>query len=48
MRTISLKRKGTRYIIDVVADGHIRQYIETDLEVAKARANKLKLILGIK
>ena len=48
MRSVTLKRKGKKYIIKVEADGYFRQYEETDLEVAKKRANNIKLMLSIK
>ncbi|GMB01859.1 hypothetical protein [Pelosinus sp. IPA-1] len=48
MRSVSLKKKGLKYIISVDADGHSRQYVEDDLEVAKTRVEKIKLMLSIK
>ncbi len=48
MRSVSLKKKGLKYIISVDADGHSRQYIEDSLIVAETRVDKIKLLLGIK
>jgi len=48
MRSVKILRKKGKFILIVVADGYSREYIEDDVEVAKARASKLKLILGIK
>ena len=48
MRSVKILRKKEKFILIVVADGYSREYIEDDVEVAKARASKLKLILGIK
>jgi len=48
MRSVEVNRKGKKYVIDVNADGHKRQYIEDSLVLAKVRAEKLKLLLSIK
>lgn len=48
MRSVKILRKKGKFVIVVVADGYTREYIEDDLEVAKVRASKLKLMLSIK
>ncbi len=48
MRSVMLKRKSNKFVIIVKADGHSREYVEANMEAAKARANRIKLILGIK
>lgn len=48
MRSVKIVRRKGKVVIVVVADGHNREYEEDSLEVAKARANKIKTILQIK
>lgn len=48
MRSIKIVRKKGKFVIVVVADGYSREYVEDNLDIAKGRASKLKLILGIK
>lgn len=48
MRSVEISRKGKKYVIDINADGHTRQYFEDSLALAKVRAEKLKLLLSIK
>ncbi|SFM11584.1 hypothetical protein [Pelosinus propionicus] len=49
MRSVILKRKSNnQFVIIIEADGYRREYVEGNFETAKARAIRLKLILGIK
>lgn len=48
MRSVKIVRKKGKFIIAIEADGHKREYEENNLEVAKARTIKIKMILGIK
>jgi hypothetical protein len=48
MRSVQIVRKGDKYIIKINADGHSREYVEDSSELAKERAEKLKIILSIK
>lgn len=45
---VKIKRKGQQYIIRVDADSYKYEYVMNDLELARERACKLKLMLDIK
>ena len=48
MRSVKILRRKGKYVITIDADGYKREYVEDSLEVAKYRANNLKLLLNIK